>query len=171
MKNKVSAAISTKGTYLGYFEAEKHTTNVNNDKPSRSYDRLAFRRADGIERRDLISMGDIVYGMYVDNKLVKIGKAGGLMGWAQRASTYAVDPAGEATNRKILKHLAEDFKTKNPKIYVYGLSVPRIKNTFFCSITQETIDIELPQNGEVETHLTAVAEEQGEDLIFCTQKV
>tara|TARA_R110002072_G_scaffold186997_6_gene343803 strand:+ start:49 stop:564 length:516 start_codon:yes stop_codon:yes gene_type:complete len=171
MKNKVSAQISTKGTYLGYFEAEKHTTNMNNDKPSRSYDRLAFRRADGIERRDLISMGDIVYGMYVYNTLTKIGKAGGANGWAQRAQTYSVDPAGEATNRKILKHLAEDFKTKNPKIYVYGLSIPRIKNTFFCSITQESIDIELPQNSEVETHLTAVAEEQGEDLIFCTQKV
>ena len=77
MKSKVSAQISTKGTYLGYFEAEKHTTNVNNDKPSRSYERLTFIRADGIERRDLISMGDIVYGMYVDNKLVKVGKAGG----------------------------------------------------------------------------------------------
>ena len=171
MTNNVSDEFLSKGTYLGYFEVETHTTNKDkDDKPSQSYERLVFHRALNIERRDLIAMGDIVYGMYVDNKLVKIGKAGGAEGWASRAYQYSHDPANDKTNRKILKHLREDFATKNPKVFVYGLSVPRIKTTYFCPITNETVDIEAPQNGAVETHLIAVAEEQGENLIFCTQK-
>ena len=174
MTNNVSDGFLSKGTYLGYFEVETHTTNKDkDDKPSQSYERLVFHRALNIERRDLIAMGDIVYGMYVEDdsyNLTKIGMAGGAKGWASRAYQYSHDPANDKTNRKILKHLREDFATKNPKVFVYGLSVPRIKTTYFCPITNETVDIEVSQNGAVETHLIAVAEEQGENLIFCRQK-
>ena len=63
----------------------------------------------------------------------------------------------------------DDYK-KNTRIEVYGFSVPRVQSEYFCPITNETIHIELAQNHQVETHLTAEAELEGEDLIFCTQK-
>ena len=164
----VSANIQKNGTYLGYFVIEEHTTNKNSSKPSRTYERLGFVKA--LERRDYIAMGDIVYGMYVNDVLVKIGKAGSSYGWAVRLQTYAVDPKGEATNRKIITHLKEDF-TADTKVHVYGIAVPRVKSEYFCPVTNETVSIELPQNHQVETYMTSVAEEEGEDLIFCTQKI
>lgn len=166
----VSTNIQKVGTYLGYFTIVEHTTNTNNDKPSRTYEKLSFTKAPGMETRDFKAMGDIVYGMYVNGTLVKIGKAGSTNGWAGRITTYGVDPKGEATNRKIITHLKEDF-TYETKVEVYGISVPRVVSEYFCPVTCETISIELPQNHQVETHLTAEAEMEGEDLMFCTQKV
>lgn len=166
----VSTNIQKVGTYLGYFTIVEHTTNANNDKPSRTYEKLSFTKAPGMETRDFKAMGDIVYGMYVNGTLVKIGKAGSTNGWAGRITTYGVDPKGEATNRKIITHLKEDF-TYETKVEVYGISVPRVVSEYFCPVTRETISVELSQNHQVETHLTAEAEMEGEDLMFCTQKV
>jgi len=166
----VATNLTKVGTYLGYFTIQEHTTNVNNNKPSRTYEKLVFTKADGMETRDFKAMGDIVYGMYVNGNLVKIGKAGSTNGWAGRIGTYGVDPKGEATNRKIITHLKEDF-TYETRVEVYGISVPRIHSEYFCPITRETVSIELPQNHQVETHLTTEAEAEGTDLMFCTQKV
>lgn len=166
----VATSLKKVGTYLGYFTIRKHTTNVNNNNPSRTYEKLVFTKAEGMETRDFKAMGDIVYGMYVNGGLVKIGKAGSTNGWAGRISTYGVDPKGEATNRKIITHLKEDF-TYETRVEVYGISVPRIHSEYFCPVTRETVSIELPQNHQVETHLTAEAEAEGIDLMFCTQKV
>lgn len=165
----VSDKIQSTGTYLGYFKVVTHTTNKNNDKPSREYQKLQFTKAPGMETRDFKAMGDIVYGMYVNLNLVKIGKAGSTNGWAGRIGTYGVDPAVESTNNKIIQIMNDDYK-KNTRIEVYGFSVPRVQSEYFCPITNETIHIELAQNHQVETHLTAEAELEGEDLIFCTQK-
>jgi hypothetical protein len=166
----VATNLTKVGTYLGYFTIQEHTTNVNNNKPSRTYEKLVFTKADGMETRDFKAMGDIVYGMYVNGNLVKIGKAGSTNGWAGRIGTYGVDPKGEATNRKIITHLKEDF-TYETRVEVYGVSVPRIHSEYFCPVTRETVSIELPQNHQVETHLTTEAEAEGTDLMFCTQKV
>jgi hypothetical protein len=166
----VATNLTKVGTYLGYFTIQEHTTNVNNNKPSRTYEKLVFTKADGMETRDFKAMGDIVYGMYVNGNLVKIGKAGSTNGWAGRIGTYGVDPKGEATNRKIITHLKEDF-TYETRVEVYGISVPRIHSEYFCPVTRETVSIELPQNHQVETHLTTEAEAEGTDLMFCTQKV
>lgn len=168
--NTVASNIQKVGTYLGYFTITEHTTNVNNNNPSRTYEKLIFTKADGMERRDYIAMGDIVYGMYVNGQLVKIGKAGSSFGWAGRIGTYGVDPALEATNRKIIASLKENF-TYDARIEVYGIQVPRVHSEYFCTVTRETVSIELPQNSEVETHLTAQAELEFEDLLFCTQKI
>jgi hypothetical protein len=168
--SNVATNLTKVGTYLGYFTIQEHTTNVNNNKPSRTYEKLVFTKADGMETRDFKAMGDIVYGMYVNGNLVKIGKAGSTNGWAGRIGTYGVDPKGEATNRKIITHLKEDF-TYETRVEVYGISVPRIHSEYFCPVTREAVSIELPQNHQVETHLTTEAEAEGTDLMFCTQKV
>ena len=166
----VSTNIKRVGVYLGYFTVQEHTTNVNNNKPSRTYNKLAFTKAEGLEPRDFKAMGDIVYGMYVNDQLLKIGKAGSTNGWYGRITTYGVDPKGEATNRKIITSLNENFN-ENIKVHVYGVVVPRVKVDYFCPVTQQTISSELPQNHQVETHLTSEAVVEGEDLMFCTQKV
>lgn len=44
------------------------------------------------------------------------------------------------------------------------------QNTF-ARVTNGTVSIDLPRNHQVETHLTAEAEAEGIDLMFCTQKV
>ena len=165
----VTKNIKKIGTYLGYFTIINHTTNVNNNKPSRTFEKLAFTKATGMETRDFKAMGDIIYGMYVNDQLVKIGKAGSTNGFAGRISTYGCDPEGEATNRKIITHLKEDF-TYETRVEVYGIAIPRIHSEYFCSVTKETVSIDLPQNHQVETHLTAEAEAEGEDLMFCTCK-
>jgi len=165
----VSDKIQSTGTYLGYFNVVTHTTNKNNDKPSREYQRLKFTKAPGMQTRDFNAMGDIVYGMYVNSSLVKIGKAGSGKGWTGRIGSYSNDPAADPTNNKIIQIMNDDYK-KDTRIEVYGFSVPRMQSDFFCPITNETIPISLPRNHPVETHLTAEAELEGEDLIFCNQK-
>ena len=166
----VSKNIRKVGTYLGYFTVQEHTTNKDKpNKPSRTYEKLVFTKAEGMETRDYKAMGDIVYGMYVNGQLRKIGKAGSTNGWSGRITTYGVDPEGERSNRKIITHIKEDF-TYETRIAVYGFSVPRIRTEYFCPVTRETISVDLPQNHQVETHLTAQAEAEGEDLMFCTQK-
>ena len=169
-KPTIEIQIKKAGTYLGYFTIAEHTTNINNDKPSRTFEKLVFTKADGMETRDYKAMGDIVYGMYVNDSLVKIGKAGSTNGWAGRIGTYGVDPKGEATNRKIITHLKEDF-TYETRVDVYGITVSRVHSEYFCPVTNGTVSIDLPRNHQVETHLTAEAEAEGIDLMFCTQKV
>jgi len=169
-KTSIEAQIKKAGTYLGHFNIADHTTNINNNKPSRTFEKLVFTKAEGMETRDYKAMGDIVYGMYVNDTLVKIGKAGSTNGWAGRIGTYGVDPAGEATNRKIITHLKEDF-TYETDVEVYGISVPRVHSEYFCPVTKATVSIDLPRNHQVETHLTAEAEAEGINLMFCTQKV
>ena len=166
----VSTNIKRVGVYLGYFTVQEHTTNVNNNKPSRTYNKLVFTKAEGLEPRDFKAMGDIVYGMYVNDQLLKIGKAGSSNGWKSRISQYKNDPKNERTNRKIITCMKADYDF-DTKIHVYGFSVPRITTEYFCPITNETTSIQLAQNDAVETLLTAEAEEQGENLIFVRCKI
>ena len=165
----VSDEMQSTGTYLGYFNVVTHTTNKNNDKASREYQKLEFTKAPGMKTCDFNAMGDIVYGMYVNSNLVKIGKAGGAEGWNQRWRTYGSDPANDKTNNKIIQIMNKYYK-KTTRIEVYGFSVQRIQSPFFCPITNETISVESARNHEVETYLITEAELEGEDLIFCNQK-
>jgi len=166
----VANKIKKIGTYLGYFTVQEYTTNLDNNKPSCTYTALIFTNAEGMKTRDYLAMGDIVYGMYVNDKLTKIGKAGSSFGWYGRIKTYRKNPEKESTNNKIISIMQENYK-KGTRIEVYGYTIPRIKTEYFDPITEETILIELPQNDSVETHLTAQAEEEDTDLIFCTQKI
>ena len=162
----VSTEIKKRGTYLGYFTVGEKV--VNGKDGERSHQALLFTEAPGMQRRDYIAMGDIVYGMYVAESLKKIGKAGGKNGWAGRVGTYASDPAREPTNAKILRVMDEEFEA-GTTIEVYGFSVPKAQSEYFCTITNETLHFEVEQHGNVEEHLTSEALEEGEDLIFCTQ--
>ena len=72
-------------------------------------------------------------------------------------------------NTVFITHIKEDF-TYETRIAVYGFSVPRIRTEYFCPVTRETILVDLPQNHQLETYLTAEAEAEGEELIFCTQR-
>ena len=53
-------------------------------------------------RKDLIAKGDMVYFMFVNSDLYKIGKAGGQHGFAGRVGTYNRGRLGDATNNRII---------------------------------------------------------------------
>lgn len=163
MANSTASKLKNQGTYLGYFTIGEYI-----DPRGKTYDRLNFDKA--LARKDYIAMGDIVYGMYVEGVLYKIGKAGGKLGWATRHNTYRKDPDFEPTSKRIIDKMAEMEYSKDTPIEVYAISVPKVQSSFFCPITNETIDIQISRNHEVETYLTSVAESEGEDLCFCNQK-
>jgi len=156
------------GTYFGYFDIQPYE-NVNEDSPNFgvSYDRLIFHAA--LKRREFIAFGDLVYFMYINNDLVKVGKAEGAIGWAGRMNTYRKDPDDDATNKKIMDIMKEDYSVVEP-IYVYAISVPRVASDYYCNLTDSAVMVSIPRAGKVETYLTECVEAQGEQLIFCNQK-
>lgn len=151
------------GTYLGYFEIKEFT-----NPRGKTYNRLEFTAE--LVRKDYIAMGDIVYGMYVNGILHKIGKAGGALGWSTRYNTYQKEPTIEPSSRRIIEKMDEMNYDTDSKIEVFAISVPKVQSSYFCPLTKETIDIEVSRNGEVETYLTQVTEAESEDLCFCYQK-
>lgn len=162
------------GIYLGYFTIQKWTTNVGREAQSETYSRISYTNESKLSRQELIGLGDMVYAMYVNGVMVKIGKAGSSNGWIGRVGAYA---GRDRTNSKICSVMEEDFDydpssdLPSGKIEVYAILVPRVDTQFYCPITEEVITITSPRNHQVETYLTAVAESEGEDLIFCNQKV
>jgi hypothetical protein len=155
--------IKVKGVYLGYF-----TFVEGIDSSGEMMMRMKFNT--NLTRKELLAMGDVVYGMYINDQLVKIGKAGGAGGFYNRAGTYCNPNPNERTNKKIRSEIAKRFAFEHVQIEIYGQSIPRIKNSYFDNITEEVIEIYAPQIGAIETKWTARAEIEGEDLYLSTQK-
>jgi hypothetical protein len=155
--------IKVKGVYLGYFTFVRDT-----DSSGQKIMRMKFNS--NLTRKELIAMGDVVYGMYINDKLVKIGKAGGAYGFYNRAGTYCNTNPHEQTNKKFRTEIAERFGSEYVTIEIYGHSIPRVKNSYFDNVTGEIIEVYVPQIGEIETKWTARAEIEGEDLYLSTQK-
>jgi hypothetical protein len=155
--------IKVKGVYLGYF-----TFVEGIDSSGEMMMRMKFNT--NLTRKELLAMGDVVYGMYINDQLVKIGKAGGAAGFYNRAGTYCNPNPNERTNKKIRSEIAKRFAFEHVQIEIYGQSIPRIKNSYFDNITEEVIEIYAPQIGAIETKWTARAEIEGEDLYLSTQK-
>jgi hypothetical protein len=175
----ISESLIQRGTYLGYFMIESHTT-----KPSKkglapmTFKRPKYYPAPGYSKADSDAMGDIVYGLYVKEALHKIGKAGSSGKWWTRATLYGNYPngaqkegtetyIGEGTNHKLCETHLELYDADTP-IDVYGFSVPPLVGSFRCPISNQTVRTEAPQNHTLETELTALAIEQDEDLIYST---
>ena len=155
--------IKTKGVYLGYFTFVEAI-----DSSGEKMMRMKFNT--NLTRKELIALGDVVYGMYIYDELVKIGKAGGAYGFYNRAGTYCNANPNERTNKKIRVEIDKRFAFGHVKIEIYAHSIPRIKNNYIDNVTEEVIEIYAPQIGAIETKWTARAEIEGEDLYLSTQK-
>lgn len=153
---KIKQLINEKAQYLGYFTVEG--------------DQMLFTRADGLRRKDIIALGDIVYFMFVDGDLMKIGKAGGKLGFAGRINTYQQGrgPYGDMTNKRIMDVM--DLLDQS-KIDVYAVTSPRQIIKFNCPLTGEEITEEVSTHQNTEKRLTHqyLAESACHELPFCNQ--
>lgn len=133
-------------------------------------DEFCFKLDEGLRRKDLIAMGDIVYFMFVNNQLMKIGKAGGKMGFAGRLNTYQQGRGkyGDATNRRIMDVLDS---IEEDTVEVYCVRCPRHVVEYNCPLTGHKIKEEISTHKETETRLTHkyLAESSSNELPFCNQ--
>lgn len=99
-------------------------------------------------------MGNIVYFMYVEDDLMKIGIAGGAGGWYGRVAMYKAGASkrGDATNRLILRVMKELGKSK---IDIYAVAIPKMQISFTCPLTGDIIEDEIEVNQRVERNLTS----------------
>ena len=99
-------------------------------------------------------MGNIVYFMYVEDNLMKIGIAGGKGGWYGRVGMYKAGASkrGDATNRLILRVMKELGKSK---IDIYAVAIPKMQISFACPLTGNIIKDEIEVNQRVERNLTS----------------
>lgn len=149
-------------SYIGQFVLDATGETMNYINP--------HKKPNGKNDNSIIkSMGDIVYYMFVNKQLVKIGKAGGANGFIGRASTYTPSNPkhNDSTNRMIIRKLVE---MQEDTIEIYAIPTPRAVTNFKCPISGDQIRIEAATHGAVETAHTAKALEEGFELPFCTQK-
>jgi hypothetical protein len=130
-------------------------------------DSMRFYR-NGYRAKDIKALGDVVYFMYVNGELYKIGKAGGANGFCGRAGTYNRGRLGDATNRRIMD-IMEDIPAD--EIQVYALPIPRRIFTETCPLTGEIFEIEVSLHKEYESRYTTMylEEDSSHDLPFCNQ--
>ena len=129
---------------------------------------MSFVRKEGIRRKDLIAKGDMVYFMFVNGDLYKIGKAGGQHGFAGRVGTYNRGRLGDATNNRIID-VMQDLGQQN--IDVYGVPIPRRIIESVDPLTGEKFDIEVSLHKEYESRYTTmyINEDEANELPFCNQ--
>lgn len=125
-------------------------------------------------RKDLISLGDLVYFMFVgddlftEDMLFKIGKAGGSNGFYGRSNMYKRGYLGDKTNKRILD-VMQDYKDKI--IRVFAVQSPRQKITVTCPVRGIDLEIEVETHGAIEKSLTDayMNEDNTNFLPFCYQ--
>ena len=129
--------LAKRAEYIGYFDVTETEINYITDKTWSNF-------------RD---MGNIVYFMYVEDSLMKIGIAGGAGGWYGRVSMYKAGASkrGDATNRLILRVMKELGKSK---IDIYAVTVPKMQISLTCPLTGDIIENEVEVNRLVEQNLT-----------------
>ena len=121
------------------------------------------------DRRLLKKLGDIVYFMYVNEELVKIGKAGGRGGMDSRLRTYAMNNAenNDRTNVMMLRVLSE---MSERRIEIFAMQCPRQRVAFTNPLNESISYIDVETAKSMESELTAEAISQGYELVLCTQK-
>jgi len=111
--------------------------------------------------------GDMVYFMFVNNKLMKIGKA---CGWNTRVSMYknGANPRGDATNKRIIRVMSE---MKMSEVRVYAVRSPRLKVSLANPLDGSTIETELETAHKLEKTLTSqyLSESSNNTLPFSNQ--
>ena len=122
------------------------------------------------DRKYFIGLGDIVYFMFVDGVLMKIGKAGKAKGWYSRVSLYrrGSNKGGDKTNRLIIDEMN---KMDKKNIEVFAIPCPRKKELHMDILSDEAYEIECETAGSVESYYTDMYlnEKKGNTLRFCKQ--
>lgn len=153
--------IRDKGEFLGVIVATDDYTSMEFHSPHPDIEGISMRSY----FRDY---GDLVYFMFVNDHLMKIGKAAGDGGWNVRVNQYKRGLKGDQTNKLILS------KLKNNGSYVIevlGLKTPRIKTQIPCPLTETMIDTEIETAGSIEKYYTKkfLKESNENKLAFCRQ--
>ena len=139
-------------TYIGHMEVTE--TDIN-----------WFPQLRWSEYRDF---GDMVYFMFVDGQLMKIGKAAGKSGWNGRVGMYKNGITGDATNRRILRVMKELGKTA---IDIWAIQAPRQNISFTNPLTGDIIETEIETARDIELDLTRqyLNESSHNQLLFSNQ--
>jgi hypothetical protein len=120
-----------------------------------------------IDRQRLISIGDVVYGLWHNGKLYKIGKAGGSSGLYDRMKQY--EKYGKTigpTNRKIVNLMNDKNIDKfEVRVMMCDRNWTRIK----CPITNEFFELKIETANAVEQYLIQKAYRAGEKLPLCQE--
>jgi hypothetical protein len=149
----ISDLMLEKGIYLGQFNLRG---NVMDFEPA-------------LTRSQYIALSDLVYFMYVNNKLVKIGKSGGADGWNDRMAQYKRGRLAEdRTNHRIMD-IMESYGES--EIKVYAVQSPRREIEMACPLTGEVFIFMVQTHRELECSLTRryLDEQPARDLPFCKQ--
>lgn len=119
------------------------------------------------------TLGDVVYFFFIDNKLMKIGKAAGGSGWYQRMMEYTKARYNkhsremwDATTRKIYNYMDEN---KQKELQVYVMKSPRILTEMHSLVTGAPCIVEIETAEDNEQILIQEAMINGEDLPFCRE--
>ena len=140
--------------YIGHFNVTETEINYVTDKT----------------RSNFHAMGNIVYFMYVEDRLMKIGIAGGADGWYGRVNMYKAGASkrGDATNRRILRVMKELGKSR---IDIHAVAVPKMQISLTCPLTGDIINDELEVNRLIEKNLTSryLSESELHNLPFSNQ--
>ena len=153
--NKLADQFKEKSTYLGKMSIYKDKNGTQ---------RIKFESEPSWST--IRDMGDLVYFMYVGEKLMKIGKTEATNGFNDRANQYSQGEHKDKTNRKIFSVMR---KLRRKVIDVYGISRPRQHTIIKCPISGETYIRQLSTARIVEIDLTNQYLDDGHDLPFCTQ--
>lgn len=135
-------------------------------------DRIEFQthilNSDGSRRRKyFIEYGDVVYFMFKDEKLLKIGKAGGVTGWYGRQQEYTKPMKHwDRTTKKIYAYLKEN---KIDEIDIFAIKSPRKYNTIKCQFTDVEYVVEIETAKDYEQLLIQKALLSGEELPLCRE--
>lgn len=117
---------------------------------------------------DFVNIGDVIYFMYVGNRLMKIGKSASKKKFYERSNQYKRGRRGDDTNRLIMNVMDSIGETK---IDVYAYKSPPEPIKLVCPVTG-SIDIENIETAErQEKKLTKkyLAEHPDNTLPFCKQ--
>jgi hypothetical protein len=111
--------------------------------------------------------GDMVYFMFVGNKLMKIGKA---CGWTSRVGMYknGASPRGDQTNKRIIRTMSE---LETNEVHIYAVRSPRLKVSLTNPLDGSTIETELETAHRLEKYLTSqyLSESTNNTLPFSKQ--
>lgn len=111
--------------------------------------------------------GDMIYFMFVDCQLMKIGKA---CGWNSRVGMYknGGGPRGDATNKRIIRIMSE---METNKVRIYAVQSPRLKVSLTNPLDGSIIETEVETAHKLEKTLTSqyLSESSNNVLLFSNQ--
>ena len=124
--------------------------------------------APAMTRAKFIDLGDLVYFMYVGERLMKIGKTNAAAGFYDRAQMYKRGRNGDQTNNRIMDVMESIEETI---IEIYGVLSPRESTELVCPLTgtTETLFIKTAEAREKLLTKLYLNEEPARDLPFCMQ--